>query len=633
MARQAGSRRRRHRFENRHLLLEFDTGEVAFNVREKATGVLWRMAPSTDEDLVVDDAAGKRVGRALASSRDKAVEPARNGQNGLRIRLSDLGLVIQVILDGRRVAVDIERLNHTGPSKVRDLLWPRHFLLPKRSDACTTWTVGQGSIVPGNWKGRFHHPEGYSEQEMCWHGAQIGDCGVAAIAETPYDLYIAMCHRPKEAPSTFIHWLPSHSDLRYTRRVFFHFEKGLDYVGQAKLYREFAKQQGWWISLAEKARRNPNVNRLKGAAVVTSMTAMRDMRRVELTLNTFADQAKWAAALRKKTGLKNAVVHVDGWGKYGYDNTHPDNLPPNKQAGGAKGLRDFREKVRKLGWLFGLHDQYIDIYTEAPSYDEGRLMVKENGKPNLLSVWAGGKCSHLCFSEALKFLRRNFVDGVRDQYMYHNSPPIGEFCDPDAYYLDCFARIHECFNPAHPLTRSEVVWHTNECLRTVHEYGKGVVLSCEHPKFYTVPNLEFGWGVWHLNADVQVTSGGSSTDCVGVPVPLWHLVYHDATWLPLGRADAIYNFLYVQGPYYQNSKEGPSTAEIAVKREVCKLNEVAGFDEMTGFKLLTPDGNVAESSFSSGVRVRVDKKAKAYRVWGPKRVATDGMVKLDEFGS
>jgi hypothetical protein len=224
-------------------------------------------------------------------------------------------------------------------------------------------------------------------------------------------------------------------------------------------------------------------------------------------------------------------------------------------------------------------------------------------------------------------VRRNFAEGVKDQYMYHNSPSVYAVCEPDAYYLDCFARIHECYNPEHPLTRSEVVHYTNECLRTVRNHGKKVVLSNEHPKFYNVPDLDFGWGVSHLKADVQVVGGGHATEAVGIPVPLWHLVFHDALWLPEYGEDYLRQMLYVSGVYFNNSKEGPKPAEVAMKRKICAINEVAGFDEMTGFEV-RDGGQTFHSEFESGLRVTVTPKEKAYRIEGDRSVATKGTERL-----
>ncbi len=614
------------KLDSKNLSVEIDADKVALAVTEKRSKVRWEMFPSYDYDVVLRFADGHEETRTFSSSKDKRVRAARHGLKGHELSLADLGLVLTFFLVEDDLVVEIAPARGWRSFKVRDVRFPRHFVLPRKEGAYTLWTVGQGSIVPATWHGRFHHPEGYSEQEMCFHGARQDGCGMVAIAETPYDMYIAMDHREGAAPSTFIRWLPSHGCLRYPRRVRFHFEPGMDFVGMAKAYRKWIDEEGYFKPLSEKVKENPNVARLKGAAVVCSQTATRRVRTMQYECTSFDEQAKRLAKLKERTGLKRAVVHVDGWGRFGYDSVHPETLPPNQEAGGAPGLKRFREKARELGWLFGLHDQYIDVYTDAPSYAPERLMIKEDGKPNLVNMWAGGLCSHMCYSESLKFVRRNIIEGVHDQYMYHNSPPVMQICAPDAYYLDCFCRLHECFNPLHPMTRQEVAETNVEIFRTVRHAGEGVVLSCEHPKFYAVPELDFGWSVGHLTADVQVVGGGHSTECVGIPVPLFLLVFHDAVWLPHPGGDLLQAFLYVRGPYFWNTAEGPSDGEIETKMKLCKLNEAAGFDEMVGFKVLDAGGREMESEFSSGLRVRVDYEDRTYRVSGGKGADMEGKL-------
>ena len=616
--------------ENRFLQLDLDIKNVTWALTEKATGVVWEMANAATQDVTLEDVNKIRSDHSFASSNDKEILPARNGMPGFYIYLRDLGLGIHAFLETRSLVVEVERLVGDGPAKVRDVLFPRHFLLPKKPDTFSTWTIGQGGLVPATMKSRFHHPEGYSEQDMAFHGAITGGCGMVAIAETPFDLYVAMSHLEKEAPATFFHWLPSLGDLRYARRVRFTFEKGLDYVKQAKTYRKYMKEFGYFVSLEEKAKFNPKVASLKGAAWVDTFTARRRMKTLEFDYNSFADQAEWIKNLKARTGLKTGVVHVDGWGAFGYDSVHPEVLPPNAKAGGPGALKKFREEARKMGWLFGLHDQYIDIYADAPSYDPARLMIKENGKPNLLNVWAGGLCSHLCSSESLKFVKRNFVDGVKDQYMYHNSKSIYDICQPDASYLDCFCRIHECFNPLHPLTRAETMYYQRECLRTVREHGKKVVQSCEHVKWYAIPDVDFSYALGHFKADVEVSGGGNATEPIGLPIPLWNLVFHDAVWTPeykTGGAGYGQMFLYGCSPFFAANKEGPTEEEVEWKMKACKFNEVVGFDEMTNFKI-SDNGNTFQSEFSCGATVTYSPKESIYRIDGPRQVATGGNVQL-----
>jgi hypothetical protein len=71
----------------------------------------------------------------------------------------------------------------------------------------------------------------------------------------------------------------------------------------------------------------------------------------------------------KKNGLDRLAVCLTGWPNQGYDRQHPDELPPAPIAGGTEGMKRLSETCKELGYLFSLHDQYRDYYTDAPSYD------------------------------------------------------------------------------------------------------------------------------------------------------------------------------------------------------------------------------------------------------------------------
>ena len=56
------------RFENKFLRVELDVAGVTWSVTEKATGVTWRMASSSTQDVVLEDSLKNRTNVALASS-------------------------------------------------------------------------------------------------------------------------------------------------------------------------------------------------------------------------------------------------------------------------------------------------------------------------------------------------------------------------------------------------------------------------------------------------------------------------------------------------------------------------------------------------------------------------------------
>jgi len=602
--------------ENRFLRVQVDRRDLAAHVLVKATGETLRMAAAQSDDVCIVR-RGKPEWRSFA---DSPITIRKPRPQALRARLGQAGLTIQIRLDGSDVVFEVGPAKGTRAGAAREVLYPRHFLLPAVKAAYATFPLGQGSIIPGDETALFHHREGYSETHANWLGGFTGKTGFCAIPETPDDLYLAVDHRADSPASVFFHWLGSLGQLRYTRRARYHFAKDLDYVRQAKVYRSWCQKVGFFRSLADKARENPSVEQLRGAPILCSQASVRREKTMTYEFTPFADLAKWVERFRKATGIKRAVVHIDGWGYWGYDAMHPDALPPNPDCGGPAGLAELARRVKDVGYLFGLHDQYIDFYAHAPSFDESLSIVTEAGRPVRVNRWCGGLCGHLCYHYIPAFLRRNFFEGVHKVYpMYHNSPSIWEICKPTAYYLDCFCRTVECFSDEHPMTRTQARQLMNECFKIVREGadGQGVVLSVEHPRDYSAAYLDFGWSVGHLTADVATTTGESQSRVVGIPVPLWHLAFHDAVCVPSPGKDLAEALLYAQAPYFWLRGKAIPEKELKQKKVLLDLHEQVGLAEMTGHEILSDDSSVQKTAFG-GVEVEVDKKRGTYRITGAK---------------
>jgi len=611
---------------NRYLQVQIDRRDLAAHVTVKATGETLRMAGAQPDDVMMHGQAGS----AWKSFTDSPVTVRKGARQAVSARLAGLGLAVKITLDGSDVVFEVAPAGPRRRAMPRDVLYPRHFLLPTGKNAYATFPLGQGSIIPANWKRTFHHREGYSEAVAHWIGGYTGRTGYCAIAETPDDLYQAVDHSAGQAASCFIHWLGSLGELRYPRRVRYHFAKGLDYVAQAKHYREHCKRVGWFRSLEDKAAENPNVARLKGGPIICVGACHRRERTMEYTANKFTDLARSIERFRKASGIRNAVVHVDGWGYWGYDAMHPDVLPPNDDCGGAAGLTDLANRVKKAGYLFGLHDQYIDFYAHAPSYNESMSIGLESGRGVRVNRWCGGLCGHLCYHYIPGFVERNYFHGVHETYpIYHNSRSIWELCAPTASYLDCFCRTVECWRADHPMTRTQARERMNETFEIVRRGADGqmVVLSVEHPRDYSAALLDFGWSLGHLSIDVPTTAGAGSYAAEGIPVPLWHLVFHDAVAVPSPGRNLAEALLYGQAPYFWPTRAAIPAAEMRRKKVLLKLHEDVGFAEMTGHEILSADGSVQRSTFAGGVEVDVDKAAGSYCISAGK-ARTKGARKL-----
>jgi hypothetical protein len=616
--------------ENPSLKVEIDCHDLTAHVTTKSTGQTLHMAAGQPDDVLINTGPGTCEWKSFAGAVGSIRRPAGNSAHAL---LPSLGIAVTIRIEDEDVVFEVAPFGIDSRIKARDVLYPRHFLLPRQKGAYATFPFSQGSIIPADWDGRFHHREGYAEAVAEWLGGYTGQTGYCGIAETPNDLYQAVHHDAGQPAGVFFHWLGSLGELRYTRVARYRFAKGLDYVKQARHYREYMKQIGWWRSLQDKVAENPNVKKLIGAPIVNIDINSRRERTMQYSLRKFADAAAMVENFRKTTGIANAVVHVDGWGFWGYDAMHPDVLPPNREAGGVGGLSDMAKRVKDLGYLFGLHDQYIDYYFHAPSYDEANSIVLDNGKPVRINNWCGGPCGHLCYTQIPPYVQRNYYEGVRRNYpLNHNSPSIWEICKPTASYLDCFCRGGvECFSKDHPMTRTENRQVTNEIFRIVRngKDGQMVALSCEHPRGYSVPWLDFGWGIGHFSADVPNMQGTMETKSIGIPVPLWHLVYHDALCLPSG-GDLLEALLYAQAPYFFLSREGSDgqdAAAVVRKKVLLSLHEDAAFADMCDHKILDEAGLVQRCVYDSGLEVEVNKSDGTYRI-NTGRAATKGWTKL-----
>jgi len=109
-------------------------------------------------------------------------------------------------------------------------------------------------------------------------------------------------------------------------------------------------------------------------------------------------------------------------------------------------------------------------------------------------------------------------------------------------------------------------------------------------------------------------AGTFQTQAIGTPVPLWHLVFHDALCLPASGTDLAETLLYAQAPYFWLRGQAVPAAEVSQKKTLLKLHEDAAFAEMTGHELLSEDGSVQKCTYARGLEVEVDKAKGTYRI-------------------
>lgn len=296
--------------------------------------------------------------------------------------------------------------------EVKKVFWPGPMEFEeKKGSWYTLLTHQQGILIPNTWEVEFQTPVfdgmfGTAGAYMPWF-AQVRDGeGYLAVCVTPWNSGYQAEH-PAGGPYTRVsmRFEPSLGKMDYRRIVKYTFLKECDHNTICKTYRNYVEEQGRLRTLAEKAIRNPSIDRLIGCAFlhkgiktfVQPDSDFYDPEKPEKNnhLTTFAQREQEIRQLHEM-GVEKLYLHLDGWAEPGYDNRHPDYGPACKEAGGWEGMKSLVDTMHKYGYLFGIHDQYRDYYLSAPSFDENFACRLPDGTIPRHKRWAGGPQSYLC---------------------------------------------------------------------------------------------------------------------------------------------------------------------------------------------------------------------------------------------
>jgi len=323
------------------------------------------------------------------------------------------------------------------------------------------------------------------------------------------------------------------------------------YVEIAKAYRAVARERGLLKTIAEKMRENPRVAEMFGAADFKPFTYMRlapntpwhrqDTWGAQLNF-TFEECADLAEHLNRDLGIDRAMLVLNGWINGGYDNRHPDILPAAPEIGGNDGLSACSRRVKALGWLFGLHDNYQDMYRDAPSWNEEFLIKNRDGSLRKGGVWAGGQCWLICSRKAVELASRP-----------QNIPQVKALFAPTLYFSDTIfaAGLYDCFDLNHPTTPAEDM----KAKQQLCDYLRGQfgLFGSEEGREWGVAHADYFEGLMSHRTHFQQPN---DTDII---IPLFELVYGDAIAIYAHQSDRprpdnpdyiLDHILYAEMPVY-----------------------------------------------------------------------------------
>ena len=415
-----------------------------------------------------------------------------------------------------------------------------------------------------------------------------------------------------------------------------------DYVAIAKAYREIAKARGLVVPWSEKRKRSPGVEVLKGAADFKPFVLRRTLpgayrnptdREIVDVAYTAEEAAALAEHWHRDLGIDRALVVLAGWIRRGYDNQHPDILPAAPEIGGDEGVARAAERIKACGYLFGLHDNYQDMYRDAPSWDENCLIHLRDGAPMKGGVWLGGQAYHMTGQAGLELARRP-----------QNLPEVKRRFSPTAYFIDTTlaSPLFESWAPT-PQTKDEDLATRRALLDFARELF-GVVGSEEGVE----------WGVPYADYFEGIMSHKFKSPVDAPVVPLFPIVFGDCVQLLPHQADVLRphhakwvldSILYAALPLYHFGRHlyhleeapaetpGPESAfaradggwaeglhptDRFIKNTyevLSHLNRAVSDSPMTDHKRLAPDGSLQMSRFGD-FRVIVNYGPEAREVEG-----------------
>ncbi len=434
---------------------------------------------------------------------------------------------------------------------------------------------------------------------MAFWGLTDGAKGQMAILETPDDASIRIERLGQGlviAPS----WESQRAQFGYVRRLRYVFFSEGGHVAMAKRYRAYAKQIGLFKSLEEKRRFNPNVDRLLGAVNVWCWD-------------------KDAVAIVKE--LQAAGIQRILWS----NRQDPAGLVAMNALGVLTSRYDIYQDVMDPANFPRLRSLHSDWITAAWPKD---IIIDRQGQ--WLKGWgvetkdgAMLNCGVICDRRALDYARERVPADLATH------PYLGRFIDTTTA-----APWHECYDPTHPMTRTESKHWKMELLRYMSEDNR-LATGSETGHDAAVSYLHFLEGMMSLGP-YRVPDAGRRMQQTWdeVPervakfqlghyyrLPLFELVFHDCVvsywyWgdynnkLPaLWDKRDLFNVLYGVPPMFMFNRqlwEKEKARFVQSYENTCPVVRQVATAEMTDHRFLTADRNVQQTRFENGIEVTVN---------------------------
>ena len=426
-----------------------------------------------------------------------------------------------------------------------------------------------------------------------------GGAGWMCHIETPDDASVV----PSQANGRLtagVDWLPRKGRFGYVRRLRFVFLPSGGHVAMAKRYREFARSAGRLVTFAEKRKSRPKVDALLGAANVWYFYGSNAVDSVELVKEM------------QESGIKKVL-----WSNGG--NVNVLSKMTNVLVSTYDVYQDVGnpEQERKLGYRTANFEAWPnDVVWDGPSSNDWAYAWGIKAKDG---TWT--YCAMMCDEVAPRYARKKIAADIAKRGAFNC-----RFIDTTTA-----AALRECWNPAHPTTRTDSRRFRRELLKVVCDEFK-LVTGSENGWDSVLPWCDYFEGMMSLvhyrvpdsgRNQLQVWTNAPANVVkfqVGEKyrLPLWELVYHDccvaywywgdynnkipSTW----RKRDLFNALYGTPPMFLFDGDGWSRQKDRfVASYGCggAIASLTAYSEMTDHRVLTTDRSIQQTDFSNGISV------------------------------
>lgn len=580
-------------FENATLRVSVNGTDAAWTVLDKRCGRVWRQAADTNAVRNVSVAPLKAP--LLGTESVLTYTKGTNAPQSLtmRVTLPPKGADVACEISGD-VGMMFNELSLPAPLVLDE---PEGVLVIPQNAGLL---FGVGELEwDGKALGGFY--------SMPWFGGAdlASGQGYIAIFDTWDDAGFRgkkVCGVSRDVLSAQPYFLPQKGALGYPRRLLYHFSDRGGYVALAKRYRAYAKTRGLVKTLEEKRGERPAIDRLVGA------------------VNIYCDHFQNVEEL-KRLGVERAMI--SGFSK--------DNV----------------RKINELGYLSSHYDIYTDLYaSNSPAAKWERCEGFDFPKDVIKKADGSNQTGWCPFTDKKTGIKHPsyvicWTCGLRT--LKGKMPKRLAESPFTAYFLDCVTAtgLYECYDPAHPLTRTtdretrvrQLDYLTGEL---------GLVAGSEQGRDWAVPVADYFEGVMSTTAffanpkeihampfeTLSPDPGFARYEEYGFNpwrrVPLFQLVYGDCcetTWrwgdnshrMPhLWWKKDLLAMVHAAMPTWVLWKPQQELFNSQMERfkacydNVCRWRRAVGYSEMVNHERLTRDGLVQRSTFANGASVTVN---------------------------